>query len=293
MKPAAPTLWTWAASASLAIAILLGLAFDPAGRADQVEDLNLGRLNRAQTSGEPVVAIIGTSRAKCAVESDDTASARLAALGVKARIVRITQDSAVFADLKPAFERLNKLKPAVVLVEGDLFLFHRDQLPPPEIKSWRARASRALRVRSGVRGLLANDPRGGNRPCPSESPAAVLAQKDSYRASWERQQPSTPADRARYLTVMKRLKAHGAVVAIVRIPTSPIAQQIIPDRLSVPARQTIADLSSIEGQTVLAIPEQPPQPAYADLGHMNATGQQLYMAWLAPQIAALLQGRHD
>ncbi len=293
MKPATPPLWTWAVSASLAASILLWLAFDPAGQANQVEDLNLGRLDHAQASGAPVVAIIGTSRAKCAIESDFTAAGRLAAQGVKVRVVRITQDSAVFADLKPAFEKLMRERPAVVLIEGDLFLFHRDQLPAPELKSWRARAARAIRIRTGVRGLLANDPRGGNRPCPTETAATGPAAVDLYKSGWDRQQPSSAADRTRYLNAMKRLKAHGAQVAIIRIPTSPMAQQLIPDRLSGPARQILADLQGKNGETVLAIPDQPPQAAYADLGHMNAQGQQLYMAWLAPQIAALVRSHHD
>lgn len=283
-------LWSWALAAALAAAILATLAADPAGRVDANTDLNLSRLDRAAARETPVVVLIGSSKVQCGVGFDDELAALTRALGVETQVVRITRQGAVYEDLRPAFERLRTLRPALVLLEEDLVLYSHRPLPAPETLSWRARAKRALRIRFGMRRIAFNDPVTGRAPC-GAGPSRPLSVDEikAYQRNISELAASSAAERAAYLDQLADLRTRGARTALIDLPRSPTAATVFPEKLADHARRTLADLARDPRNERLSPPSPFPQSAYSDAGHLNAEGRRLYMAWLAPQIVRLIR----
>ncbi|MDQ0465754.1 hypothetical protein QO010_003546 [Caulobacter ginsengisoli] len=283
-------LWSWALAAALAAAVLAGLAADPAGRLDANSDLNLSRLDRVATRETPIVVLIGSSKVQCGIGFDDELAARIRALGVEAQVVRITRQGAVYEDLRPAFERLATLRPALVLLEEDLVLYTHRRLPALETVSWRARAKRALRIRFGLKRIAFNDPVAGRAPCGAGAPPVLsAAEMKAYQSALSELGASSAADRAAYLNQLAGLRTRGARTVLIDVTRSPAAAAVFPERLASHARRTLAELARDPGDERLSPPTAFPQSAYADAGHLNAQGRRLYMAWLAPQIVRLIR----
>lgn len=287
-------LWSWALAAALAVLVLAALALDPAGRATPAVDLNLARLDQAAADGAPLIVLIGSSKLQCAVAFDDEVTVQLKALGLAARVVRITRQGAVYADLQAAFERLQTLHPAVVVVEEDLLLFRHRQIVAPEAVSWRARAKRTVRARLGLQRIAFNAPETGRAPCGTTPPAPLSAEDmRKYLGGLTELHASGVVDRAPYLEQLARLRAGGATTVLLAAPRSPTGAAVFPDRLTRSLAPTLTSLTRDGGLARLAPNAAYPQSAFADAGHLNADGRTAFMAWLAPELVRLTRADHD
>lgn len=288
MNRHAQPLWSWALAAALAALILTGLTLDPAGQVSAATDLNLARLD--PPTAAPLIVLIGSSKLQCAVGFDDELGRRLKAQGVDAKVVRITRQGAVYGDLAVAFDRLRSRRPTLVAIEEDLLLVSHRAIATPEAVSWRARAKRAIRVRLGLRRIAFNEQATGGQPCgPGPPPPLSAAAIAAYRQSLDEFWPSAESDRRPYLAQIAALRARGVRVVLLEAPRPPIAWTVLPRRLGEALPPTRALLAR---QGLARVGPASPflQSAFTDDGHLNATGRALYMDWLTPRLAGLVQG---
>lgn len=290
MSGGSPPLWTWLASLALAGAALL--AAHAWGETVVSRGFNLGRLANAGA-----VVIVGDSKFRCGVLFDDDMAAALAARGTSASVVQITRPGGVIRDFDVVFDRLERSRPALVLLQADFltlepFAFRRRGAPAPD---WRQRArsgllsvtegDRAFRDRVGLEYNVA--PRGG-AACPAEY--AQVRSPQEYALDMAQRRTTTVAERRRLLQRLHRLRALGIDVALVEASRSPAASAVFPRKLSAGA-QTILQAAQRDGTPVLGPPPSIEERFFLDSGHLNAAGRGVYSAWLADQIAAHMAKR--
>ena len=295
--PPQPPLWTWAAAAGVAAAILAGLvlldrALAPGQRA---ASFNITRLADA-AEGPRTIVIIGTSKTRCAIETDPVFTSRLRRLGADLRLVRVVQDGAAAEDLPEVFDAVVRLKPRLVLLETDMivyetFVFRGDM---PARPGWRQS------LRNTLRGLPRLDRRGDDnradgfdRAC--DYGTSRIADMDAYVAKRMRilalRTASSAADRAPYLAFLRTLRAQGTETALLRLPPRPDAAGQLPAKLLRDANAVRAALARDEGLAELRVAT-PVTPAdYHDAGHMTPEGRRRASAWLAAHLATRLAGQ--
>lgn len=292
---ARPPLWTWIATVVLAVALvagcwLIGPTFE--ARYDSAF-FNLPRLNGTEPA-VPTIVLIGSSKTRCAIQFDDLMSHRLAALGTPARVVRVTRAWATVQDFAGVFPRIEETKPAAVLIESELVTLEANafrQVGMPKNADWRER------TRHGLAGML---------------PSALVARQapENHGVSWiecglkltsdaaagrrekiSRIEASTPAERAQFIEIGRRLRSDGIRVILLDLPVRPDALGDRPLALRQGQARAIQELSATGLFERFDDPPKLGTEFFQDSGHLNPHGQELASSWLASKLSLLLKSR--
>ncbi len=216
---------------------------------------------------KPVVAIIGTSLIRAALES---AGASVSNLPDGVSVVVLSgggENAAWFNALIPALHRAH---PDLVLVEANLM--RAPDGPPPELDRrihhiewelfWRAPAAAGHPVCEGMI----------ERRSPKAAAIAAYYQ-NVFNPEWIR------LDR---LPVMQDLKADGISVAVLDMPRSVMLEDAAPNMRA--WRDSVASQISAKGISFWHAPGEWLPEQFCDLAHLNAEGAVIFDEWLGDQL---------
>jgi|GEM_PF-5964049 len=296
-----PPLWTWAAAVTLAVAALAGLAvFEKQHTASlRASSFNIARFADS-TQGPRTIVFIGSSKTRCALETDPVFTARLQQQGTDFRSIRLVEDGILVENLPEVFEAVIRLKPRIVLLESDLIIyeprfFWKDNKVVPS--DWRRSLRSALLSLKGeayvARRAQDNRALAADRSCVYT--AHNLVNMDAYVAQrlekLAKRSASKAAERAPYLSFLQALRAKGTEVALLRLPPRPDAAGQMPaaaERAADAVRATLAREENLFEVRVAA----PVTPAsFHDAGHMAPEGRNSVSAWLADYLAKKLAAK--
>ena len=294
-----PPLWTWVVATAttllfvLAAANLHRLAW-LAPKYDRWTSYNLQRLGTVPADALHVVAI-GTSKTLYAIEFDDIFVRRLRVPGRKLVFHRITASGPSFADLEPALVEVARRPPDLLLFEEDLLIYHRGDQSVLDAGLQQMRTNILLvRERLGKEiPDLERTKNHGREKWPLESRCLQRKTPDALRAYAgfaSRWRILREDERAGYLDFLKPMQAAGTRVVLVKLPRSPSAEPMVPDKLKQAGSELREQL--VAGHRVLYWEPGPIQESmYCDQGHFNQNGREFFSNWLATRVQAELVGR--
>jgi hypothetical protein len=292
-----PPLWTWAAAATVAAALIGGMLLLDAvmGPMARAAWFNVARLAGTREATRTIV-IIGSSKTRCAIDPDPVFTARLRRLGTDLRVVRMVRDNASAEDLPEVFEAVVRLKPRMVLLETNLMVY--------EPRAFRGgqpeRTDRRQSVRTTIRGVLAlfglvwgdgdNSGTPVNRSCDYNvgKPSDIDDLMATRMQNLAQRSGSSAADRAPYLAFLRALHSEGTETALLRFPTRPDSVGQLPAALVRDADAIRAQLEHDEDLAELRVAVAVAPADFEDAGHMGDDARSRVSAWLAEHLAARL-----
>lgn len=197
---------------------MLGIRFEP--RYDALF-LNVARLETSPAN-VPTVVLLGSSKTRCAIEFDTAMSARLEAMGIKARFVRVTEGHATLGDFHQVLEAIQRSRPAALLIERELVTLEPNAYRLPEASQypgWRERVRHGLTalVRPGMIARRRSENwNGSSFECGYPTDLATAKKR---RATLKDRRASGPAERSAFLEAARRLKQQGIRVALLDLPS--------------------------------------------------------------------------
>ena len=288
-----PPLWTWLAAFLIALALLSILAAVEARRGPEWRAQYFGadRL-RPDASGRGLAVLIGSSKARCAVEPDALMTKRLERRSLPLRFVRVTRDKATARDFPELFAALKKVRPRLVLVEADLLIYEPFVYRGPRESPYRDRRQRIRDVLEAalIPGLMDSSARQNRSPRVDSSCDYGHGREAGGRRHLEGRRASTPEERAPYLDLARQLVGSGTVVAMARFPQRNDAIGAMPAKLVRAGEAVRQQLIAHDGFVDLGTPPALPVRAFHDAGHLTTAGRGVYSAWLAGRIDAAVSG---
>jgi hypothetical protein len=291
---AAPPFWTWLA------ALALGLVLSGAGWAVQAgfqpklarETLNLARLDR-QVGDEKLIVLVGSSKLRCAVEADTRLADRLAGLGQRVRVVRVTRAQATGADFVELLRALLAHRPAIVLIQSDLVLYEPNVyvIRSDTHRSWQQHLRDTIEMTAMPRRFEAETAE--NRDPTDDRCIRFPARLDAEmrRHTIDQRRISTSEERAPFVEAAAALRRNGATVGLLELPQRPDAFGYFPERLR---RDGELLASKLRRDGLFSETDVAPRLAthhFQDRGHLRPTGQALVSEWLAQKLARRLEGQ--
>lgn len=254
-------------------------------------------------TGGFVVVILGDSRIKYATADGKDLESRLAArLGQPVRVFRVVNNLAVFEDFLPLVESIDRMRPALVIVQDDLLQTGR----PLRMSAELLRLNVLGRFLPGLPPLADDDQQtvqfefpcwdrpkpptaGGRGAEESHNRAGVvtLAMEKRLEAArgWVRVRPESASAAAARRFVLEQV-ARGARVAVLTVPATPEYEAFV--------RKSDGELRSRPVTAPAGAYRWAPPPQsrnmYCDLTHFTPTGSQHFIDWLVDRIAEMPEG---
>lgn len=294
-----PPLSVWIVTVVVAAAILLILCnlhrvawLSPPG--ESVHDFNLQRL-QALPPGSLHVVALGSSKTVYAIDFDQAFAARLASPGRAVVFNRVTALNPQPLDFQPVLAAIARHPPDVLLVEAELLVLDR-RINAPAAALDHARENLLL-AWSRLAGTHADYALNNNRGLEDWPLASSCRQSKSpsvlrlYADSATHWRTTTAGERAPYLAYLRRMQAAGTRVVLLGVPRSPEAAAVVPSGIKRQAMQLRDQLVKEDGFLTWSPPAMD-ETRYCDQMHVNRSGRAFYSAWLARQLAFLLEHPH-